>query len=280
MAIDYARPQEFVFAVIEALPTGKEDGALTVREALILSYIGMRANRYGTCYPGNETIARQTRTSKSTVSKVLNKLERMGVLRRETKMRQGRGRRPDTIVLNLKDKRLEMPKQGEVLVDDQGEVLPAARWRSDSQQGEVETNGTSKGKGQPRKGQQNNSASVVDGHPVEDHHLALAEAAIGAFNERSGSGLKLLTSTGKPTEALKRIVMRLRESRDLTAKQIVGIINRNFDNPWWKGEAGIGVIFGPNVWDKAMANDGVPDSGRTVRRGIDTPGRRKKEPTW
>ncbi len=91
MGIDYAKPQEFVFDLIASTPTGAEDGSLTLRESLILAYIAYRANRYGTCYPGRDTIARDTRSGPSTVTRALGKFERMGIIRRETKMKSGGG---------------------------------------------------------------------------------------------------------------------------------------------------------------------------------------------
>lgn len=266
MGIDYAKPEEFVFAVIESLPQGKEDGALTVREALVLSYIGIRANRYGTCYPGSATIARATRTSKSSISKTLNKFERMGIIRRETKQKAGGGRRPDTIVLELKK-----AQQGEPTNNDQGEPTAAARWTFDVQQGEPTNPGTNKGKGQQGKDNRK-KAIVVDKEVVPQEVLDVAAAAIGAFNERSGLTLKLVTDGGKPTEALKRVVMRLRETPK-TADEVAAIVHRNFDNPWWTAEPGIGVIFGPKAWERAMANTGVRRnrSGRKTRLDIDRP---------
>lgn len=276
------KPQEFVFALIEVLPIGKQEGALTVRESLILSYIGMRANHHGTCYPNNKTIARQTQSGLSTVSRALNKFERMGVIRRETKMRQGRGRMADTIVLNLAEK----GQQDAVLPADQHAVLTAARCRSAMQQDAVLPPPTSNRKGQQGKDNVNNSAAidkiVVNAVAVTEEEMGLAKAAIAAFNKHNPSDteLGLLGTDGTANENLKRIVMRLRETPGLTAAKLREIVGKCFSNPYWSGPARVGNIFGPKAWQGSLVNDGVPRSSRNVRRGIDRKGPQRKGPDW
>lgn len=276
----------FVWQVIEELPRGKEIGALTDREALILSYIGNRANNWGTCYPSNETIARATRSDTGTISRALNKFERMGLLRRETKMKKGRGRMPDTVVLELKSTAATWRADSQKEVQQHG-ALTAATCASDRQQHGALTDPSNKGNRQQRTDNRNNDNSgggkalpVVDGERVSVEEFGLAQVAIAKFNDCNGSELALRGTTGRATENLKRIVCRLRETPGMTGKRLEQIIERCFANPYWSGQATVGNIFGPKAWQKALVENGVRRSERKAHRAADRTGRRRRRPDW
>lgn len=103
----------------------------------------------------------------------------------------------------------------------------------------------------------------------------MAEAVIAEFNERNGSELALTGTTGKATEALRLIVARVREHPELSAEQHREIVARNFDAPWWDGEAaGVGVIYSPKAWAKARTADG----GKPKRKKLHSYERDRDDP--
>jgi hypothetical protein len=275
----------WAWAVIEATPLGNGENELTDRQALILERIAHVANRSAICYPGNEALGASTRSDESTVTRALRKFEAMGLLTRSAKTQKGhRGRAYDTIKLNLgyaatphasangKPQQPRTPDGTNPAHQPQQPRTPVPRTNKGTDNGT--DNGTDELRARAR------GKLRIDEDEVTDEELAIALAAMGAFNERNGSNLGLIGSKGKPTDALTRIVMRVREHPELAAEDHVLIVHRNFDAPWWKEPklGGVGPIYGPKAWPRAMACDGVKRSERTVRRNVDRPGRRKKEP--
>jgi DNA-binding transcriptional ArsR family regulator len=246
--------------------------------------LGHHANKNLLAWPGVPKLAAATKTGDSTVERHLRLLAKLGLIVREPYMRpDGRGRGHDRI--RLISPSAATRRSGH----DQPADSAAATRRSGTQQpadsaGQSSirepTTGTDKGKGAavPTK------FPVVDGNPVTPAEFSLSSAAVATFNERNGSRFGLVGTTGKATESLKRIVSRIREHPELTDSDLVRIVNSNFDNPWWTEEklGGVGVIFGPKAWPRAMANDGLPanKSGRNIRTNIDRKPKADEEEPW
>lgn len=231
--------------------------------------LGHHANKNLLAWPGVPKLSAATKTGDSTVERHLRLLSRLGLIVRESYMRpDGRGRGHDRIRL--------IPPHAATRRSGHDQPADPAGQSSIREP----TTGTDKEK----RDRVPTKFPVVDGHPVTPVEFSLSSAAVSTFNERNGSRLQLIGTTGKATEALKRIVSRIREHPELTDGDLVRIVNRNFDNPWWTEEklGGVGVIFGPKAWPRAMANDGVPanKSGRTVRTNIDRKPQADEDEPW
>lgn len=104
----------------------------------------------------------------------------------------------------------------------------------------------------------------IDGKALTNEEWVVARRALATFNECNGSRILLIGTGGGPTDALKRIVSRQREHPHLTADDHERIVRANFANPWWKEDKlhGVGPIYGPKPWPRAMANDGKRPTGK------------------
>jgi hypothetical protein len=263
---------------------------LTDADKLILVKLAFWANGERECWHGIDGIVAAGVAGRTQVINSLKKLARIGVLTKRPRPRpEGRGRATDLIVV---DPTAAKYKSRAVSAPDQSTKSGAAKYKSTPQQSTDSDPRTNRGTGKELE-RELESAAVgprerrlplpsIDGLKVTEAELALAAAALAKFNECNGSRLRLLGRANRATDSLTRIVMRLREHEDLAADDLRQIIERNFENPWWKEAklGDVGPIFGPKVWGRAMANDGVPESSRTVRRGIDRRGAGRKGPDW
>lgn len=253
----------------------------------LLFRLGHHANKKLLAWPGNNRLAEATMLDERTIERQLKRLEKLGLIERVPHMRSdGRGRGADRIRLLP----VQRPTRQTAPSEDtqQPDKRAAATRQNASDQPDKRggrssirepTTGTDRGKGNGIPAR----LPVVDGHQLTEVEFSLASAALDAFNERNGSRLGLLGTTGKPTDALTRIICRVREHPELNDGDLVRIVNRNFDNPWWVEPklGGVGPIFGPKAWARAMANDGVPrTSGRTTRRSADRVPNREEEEPW
>lgn len=96
-----------------------------------------------------------------------------------------------------------------------------------------------------------------------------AQAILATFNAEMGTKFQLLSSRGRPTDHLKRIVLRLRENPDVEMEAHIEMIKRNALGPpvghWWgPGKPqGVAVLYGPNSFPRCLATDGRPTGRRT-----------------
>jgi hypothetical protein len=122
----------------------------------------------------------------------------------------------------------------------------------------------------------------IDGVPASYEELALAVAIIDAFNEANRSSYSLTTTHGEPTNELRILLRRIRESPEVELEEHRRIIAANFANPWWaEPKAGsVAAIYGERTWPRCRVNNGIRRSGRTVRRSVDRPGRTERKEPW
>lgn len=121
---------------------------------------------------------------------------------------------------------------------------------------------------------------TVDRHPLTAEEWQIAERAMAAFNECNDSKLRLIGTRGGATDALTRIISRIREHPELTADDLERIVRNNFANPWWKEPKlqGVGPIFGPKPWSRAMTNTGERPTGK--KRSYERNRKDLKDPGW
>lgn len=95
----------------------------------------------------------------------------------------------------------------------------------------------------------------VDGLPVTTEEMQMATAIMAAFNEANGSSYQLLTTTGKPTNELRILLARVRETPELEIADHRRIIAVNFEYPWWtEFKAGsVAAIYGDRTWSRCRA---------------------------
>jgi hypothetical protein len=88
---------------------------------------------------------------------------------------------------------------------------------------------------------------TVGGQKVTEAEHDLVDALLARFNERAGGK----SFSGK--EWREAIVRRLREHSGMAADEHLGLIDRQFARPWWKGDATPSVIWGNGrVFDRAV----------------------------
>jgi hypothetical protein len=87
-----------------------------------------------------------------------------------------------------------------------------------------------------------------------------AVVVLAHYCERTGRRLTPMTGRGKPSEALKRIVMRLLDCPAMTAEEVERVVDNVLASPpsWVDGVPDVGDIFGPRAWERALTNDGRP----------------------
>lgn len=115
------------------------------------------------------------------------------------------------------------------------------------------------------------SKPKIKGKPVKDEYWSLTEKVLAEFNEQTGSKLRPLTSAGKPSQAATRIYCRVAEYPDIELDEHADIIRRTLESRWWgDGDAGIGVVYGPNVFEDNIArkpsSNGSSKADRDKRR--------------
>jgi Helix-turn-helix domain len=94
----------------------------------------------------------------------------------------------------------------------------------------------------------------------------LTKRALAEFNRQSGRDLRLLTSAEKPSEAAKRVYLRVLDYPDLTFDDHVRIIGVVLASKWWgASKPSIGVVYGPKVFEDNIARKPNEMSAQTVR---------------
>jgi hypothetical protein len=86
-----------------------------------------------------------------------------------------------------------------------------------------------------------------NGKAVPPGRLAVAEQLLLKFNAAAGTNYRARTGTGKPSDALSRILTALVDYPEITAEVGERMITARFAEPYWTGNPLPGVVFGPRV---------------------------------
>ena len=93
----------------------------------------------------------------------------------------------------------------------------------------------------------------------------MTSRVLAEYNRQAGANLRLMTSAGKPSEAAKRIYLRIRDYPDITFDEYADIIRRTLASRWWgSGSPSIGVVFGPNVFEDNIARSDAPQTDKRL----------------
>lgn len=111
-----------------------------------------------------------------------------------------------------------------------------------------------------KPGKKKPPTATVDGHKIKPDEWDLATHLLDRFNGLTGRSWSAKGTTGKPTENVKRIIMRLREYPEIDREAHVEILERAFAYPWWgaKPPSSTGVIYGPNAFPRCVTADAQP----------------------
>jgi hypothetical protein len=224
---------------IEAISYVLRHSEATLSARLVLLVLADHAHADGSeSYPAVDSIAREARLSRRAVQVALRKLEDEGEI-----VRDGVGRNGTTCY------RLTMS----------GGADRAPRAKDGTQRAQ---NPASRGEGSAPKPSKEPSGIVqrderarmrYRGRVVPEPVVEAAQAALAGFSDATGQRLRDFDGRGQPTESLKRIVGAMLSFPDVVEKW-PAMVARSLADPWWTDDApGVGVIFGPNVVERALA---------------------------
>lgn len=250
---------------VEAMAWAWKQGDLNDGEKLTLMALADHAHDDGVCWPSNGLLAKKLGVSDRAVRGRIEKLEAKGLLRREERQRDNGSQTSNLVVLAVPGSDVPPGSYVPGTPGSQASAPEPPEGKGSSSRGSDKSNGKKhvgqqetlegmKGSGPPPT----KPKVSVDGKPLVAEEWQVASRAIEVFNECNGSRLALLGTRGGGTEALKRIVMRVREHPELTPDDHERIVRNGFKNRWWPEEkaGGVGVIYGPNAFDRAIANSG------------------------
>jgi predicted transcriptional regulator len=231
-----------------------EAEGLTVNQKFVLVKLADNSDAAGLCWPRQVEIAARTGLSERTVRNCLVDLEEKGFLAREARMKlTGRGRSSDLYRLAVPT---DQPANGD---SDAGR--PTGKSRTTNRQIQHDQPATAlpvpyieepsvEPSGNPQAVRKLTASARIDGKAVNAKSWKLTERVLASFNEQAGTKLRLITSSGKPSEAAKRIYMRIRTYPDLGFDDHADIIRRTLSSKWWGDDSPtIGVVYGPKVFE-------------------------------
>lgn len=217
-------------------------------------------------HPGIDLLARDSRVSRSTCQRALQQLEEMGEIEAVAFREGGRGKATEWAVLVKQPQDDTLSERVASEAERVASEAPKGRKRAvKGASADTPTKGTEV---EPEGDVARATPRVmVASKFLTADEWAIAERAIAVFNGQNGSTLSLLGTRGQPTESLKRIVMRAREHPELDPDAHEAIVKRNFAHPWWSESkaGGVGVIYGPNAWQRAMVSEGRPTRPRRFK---------------
>ena len=99
--------------------------------------------------------------------------------------------------------------------------------------------------------------SSVGGKRIGSREWQMAVTLFQRFNELAGKNWEPRTATGDHNPKMAQIIMRIRENPEIDLEEHLAILDRNFAAPWWKPPvSGVGVIYGPQAFPRAVVCDG------------------------
>lgn len=99
------------------------------------------------------------------------------------------------------------------------------------------------------------------GKPVPDHLTDRAVSVLAAYNASFGQSLRPFSGTGKPSGHLTQVLGKVVEHEDMELADFERVLCAVKANPpsFCDGRAvGLGDIFGPKAWTRALENGGRP----------------------
>lgn len=216
------------------------------------------------CHPSHRELAAKTGLSASTIKVALGHLEELGVITIEPLTRSNGA---------ASTNRYSLPREeisayeGEPLAGSRpplaGRRLPPSREPTtlDTEPLTALTSG---------KGAEKSSIPrvTVGRDRLNAEEWEQAQAIITLFNAEMGTKFQLISSRGRPTDHLKRIVLRLRENPEVEMDQHLEMIKRNALAPpqghWWgPGKPqGVAVLYGPNSFPRCLSTEERPTGRR------------------
>jgi len=104
--------------------------------------------------------------------------------------------------------------------------------------------------------------------PVPDQRLEEALWLLRRFNEQMGTRLSAFKRSGRPSEALSRVLGALADADPpITREEGEAMIRAAAARPWWEGAPGTGVVFSPHVVQRSRERA----AGRGRARGSAPP---------
>lgn len=232
----------------------------TLGRRLVLIVLADHAHDDGSeAWPSVETIAREARLSTRQVQRCLRDLEAAGSIRKTGTSRTGTS--VFAVVMQAAEGGDNLSERGRHIVP-VGATSDAGRGDDMSPEPSLE---------QPPKESSVELARAslprsVDRKPVATGEAVLAVAVLAEWNSQTGQSLS-------SKDWLTKIILRIREHRDLLLVEHAHIIAVNLARPWWKGHPTPSVIYGNGAQferAKLEAEKGVaPGTGLTpeeVRR--------------
>jgi DNA-binding Lrp family transcriptional regulator len=238
---------------IEAISYVLRHSEATLSARLVLLVLADHADHDGTsAFPSVATIARQTRMSERGVRYALRALEESGQIDRRG-IHPAYGTHEYAVVMG-------QSVQGGNLKHEGGQN-EAAQMSQIAPEPSKEPSTTV---------QKNERARMrYRGRAVPAPVVEAAQAALVGFSEATGQRLRDFDGRGQPTESLKRIVGAMLSFPDVVEKW-PAMVARSLADPWWTDDApGVGVIFGPNVVERALAavdRPAMPANVSPIRR--------------
>jgi hypothetical protein len=240
---------------VKALTWAFDQPDLPPGEKVVQLILADYADEFGRAFPGQATIAGKACISEKTVSRVVNRLQERGLLRREERRRADGSRSSDLYFLAVEG-------QTDNLSADNGGPAKQTPTHARDRNRQEEPSESLGARARVRK------PLVVDRKRVPAVIQDRAEGVLAHYNARTGRGLGGYTATGKASQALLRIVMRLTEHPALETPAVCELVDRVLANPpsWAEGATpDIGDIFGPNAFERALTNGGVKRNGKGDR---------------
>lgn len=228
---------------------------------MLLVMLANHADKAGVCYPGQALLAAECECRRETISRHMKHLEDAGLIVRLERRRLNRSRTSDWVVLAPGMECGEMiPPNAEDYPAAVVEARSCAKSScEDFAPSHVRISGGPEPSVEPSalRGRENARVRIA-GKPVDPAAWALVAGVLAEFNAQTGRKLRLLTSAGEASDAAKRIHRCVKAYPDIDAAKYADIIRRTLASQWWgTDEPGIGVVFGPKVFEDNITRPGI-----------------------